>query len=82
MIVATMGSGARDDQSARGTLSVNATRDAPPVSIDKCYDVVEFEIGAIADAGARPIVISSMADEAMSRISKSLLCRDQKPLRL
>jgi agmatinase len=31
--------------------------DAPPVSIDKCYEVVESRIGAIADAAARPIVI-------------------------
>src|SRR5262249_33658289 len=26
--------------------------DAPPVSIDRCYDVVEARIGTIADAGA------------------------------
>src|SRR5262249_16290689 len=31
--------------------------DAPPVSIEKCYDAVEARIGTIADAGARPIVI-------------------------
>jgi agmatinase len=31
--------------------------DAPPVSIEKCYDVVEAQIGAIDDAGARPLVI-------------------------
>ena len=31
--------------------------DAPPVSIEKCYDVVTERIGAIAGAGARPIVI-------------------------
>src|SRR4030095_8165251 len=31
--------------------------DAPPVSIEKCYDAVESRLGAIADAGARPIVI-------------------------
>src|SRR5262245_45049504 len=31
--------------------------DAPPVSIEKCYEVVEAGIGAIADAGARPLVI-------------------------
>src|SRR5258708_2157869 len=31
--------------------------DAPPVSIERCYDVVTGRIGAIADAGARPIVI-------------------------
>jgi agmatinase len=31
--------------------------DAPPVSIEKCYEVVESRIGAIADAQALPIVI-------------------------
>ena len=31
--------------------------DAPPVSIEKCYEVVADRIGAIAAAGARPIVI-------------------------
>jgi len=31
--------------------------DAPPVSIEKCYDVVEARIGAIVDAGARPVAI-------------------------
>src|SRR5689334_24587758 len=31
--------------------------DAPPVSIEKCYEVVEARIGAIVDAKARPIVI-------------------------
>src|SRR5207245_5349804 len=31
--------------------------DAPPVSIEKCYEAVEARIGAIADAGARPIVV-------------------------
>ena len=31
--------------------------DAPPVSIEKCYEAVEAGIGAIADAGARPLVI-------------------------
>jgi agmatinase len=31
--------------------------DAPPVSIEKCYDAVEARIGVIADAGAKPIVI-------------------------
>jgi agmatinase len=30
--------------------------DAPPVSIEKCYEAVEAGIGAIADAGARPLV--------------------------
>src|SRR3989442_3221413 len=29
--------------------------DAPPVSIESCYKVVEERIGAIVDAGARPI---------------------------
>jgi agmatinase len=31
--------------------------DAPPVSIEKCYEAVEAGIAAIADAGARPIVV-------------------------
>src|SRR5579864_5835527 len=31
--------------------------DAPPISIDKCFDVDESRVGAIADAGARPIVV-------------------------
>src|SRR5579864_2556368 len=31
--------------------------DAPPVSIEKAYAAIEARIGAIADAGARPIVI-------------------------
>jgi len=31
--------------------------DAPPVSIEKCYDAVEAGIGGIVDAGAKPIVI-------------------------
>lgn len=31
--------------------------DAPPVSIEQCYAVVEAQIGAIADAGATPLVV-------------------------
>lgn len=31
--------------------------DAPPVGIEKCFDVVKSRVGAIAGAGARPIVI-------------------------
>ena len=31
--------------------------DAPPVSIEECYEVVTERIGAIVDAGAKPIVI-------------------------
>jgi len=31
--------------------------DAPPVSIEKCFDAVEARITAIVDAGARPLVI-------------------------
>src|SRR6476646_999265 len=30
--------------------------DAPPVSIEKCYEVVEQRIGGIVEAGVRPIV--------------------------
>src|SRR5260370_16732494 len=33
--------------------------DAPPVSIEKCYDVVSGRIVAISHAGARPIVIGA-----------------------
>src|SRR3954471_9879319 len=31
--------------------------DAAPVSIETCYEQVEARVGAIADAGAKPIVI-------------------------
>jgi arginase family enzyme len=31
--------------------------DAPPISIEKCYDAVEAGIGAIADASAKPLVV-------------------------
>jgi len=31
--------------------------DAPPINIEKCFDVVKSQVGAIAEAGARPIVI-------------------------
>jgi len=31
--------------------------DAPPVSIEKAYDAIEGRIGAIADAGARPLAV-------------------------
>src|SRR5690242_6173054 len=31
--------------------------DAPPVSIEKAYDAIEARIGAIAGAGARPIIV-------------------------
>ena len=31
--------------------------DAPPVSIEKAYDAIEAGIGAIAGAGARPIIV-------------------------
>lgn len=31
--------------------------DAPPVSIEKCYEAVEAGIGAILDAAARPLVV-------------------------
>ena len=31
--------------------------DAPPVSIEKCYDAVEARVGAIADATAKPLVV-------------------------
>src|ERR1043166_2210134 len=31
--------------------------DAPPVSIEKCYEAVEVRVGAIADASVRPLVV-------------------------
>jgi agmatinase len=52
--------------------------DAPPVSIEKCYDVVEARIGAIADAGARPLVIGG--DHSISLPVLRALARRHGPL--
>jgi agmatinase len=54
--------------------------DAPPVSIEKCYDAVESGIGAIADAGARPVVIGG--DHSISLPILRALARRHGPLAL
>src|SRR5438552_1255539 len=54
--------------------------DAPPVSIEKCYDAVEAGIGAIADAGARPIVIGG--DHSISLPILRALAKRHGPLAL
>ncbi len=54
--------------------------DAPPVSIEKCYDAVEARIGAIADAGARPIVIGG--DHSISLPVLRALAKRYGPLAL
>ena len=54
--------------------------DAPPVSIEKCYDVVSARIGAIADAGARPIVIGG--DHSISLPILRALATRRGPLAL
>jgi agmatinase len=54
--------------------------DAPPVSIDKCYEVVTERIGAIADAGARPIVIGG--DHSISLPILRALAKRSGPLAL
>jgi agmatinase len=54
--------------------------DAPPVSIDKCYEAVEAGIGAIADAGARPIVIGG--DHSISLPILRALAKRHGPLGL
>src|SRR5439155_3655394 len=54
--------------------------DAPPVSIEKCYDAVEAGIGTIADAGARPIVIGG--DHSISLPVLRALARRRGPLAL
>jgi agmatinase len=54
--------------------------DAPPVSIEKCYDVVEERIGSIVDAGARPIVIGG--DHSISLPVLRALARRHGPLAL
>src|SRR4029453_7284525 len=54
--------------------------DAPPVSIEKCYDAVEARIGAIADAGARPLVVGG--DHSISLPVLRALARRRGPLAL
>ena len=54
--------------------------DAPPVSIEKCYEVVTARIGAIADAGARPIVIGG--DHSISLPTLRALAKRHGPLAL
>jgi agmatinase len=54
--------------------------DAAPVSIEKCYEAVEARIGAIADAGARPIVIGG--DHSISLPVLRALAKRHGPLAL
>ena len=54
--------------------------DAPPVSIEKCYEVVEARIGSLVDAGARPIVIGG--DHSISLPVLRALARRHGPLAL
>jgi agmatinase len=54
--------------------------DAPPVSIESCYKVVEERIGALVDAGARPIVIGG--DHSISLPVLRALARRRGPLGL
>jgi agmatinase len=54
--------------------------DAPPVSIEQCYDVVTGRIRAIAGAGARPIVIGG--DHSISLPILRALANKHGPLAL
>src|SRR6186713_2680103 len=54
--------------------------DAPPVSIERCYEAVEARIGAIVDAGARPIVIGG--DHSISLPILRALAKRHGPLAL
>jgi len=54
--------------------------DAPPVSIDRCYEAVEAGIGTIAEAGARPIVVGG--DHSISLPVLRALARRHGPLAL
>jgi agmatinase len=54
--------------------------DAPPVSIEKCYEAVEAAIGAILDAGARPLVVGG--DHSISLPVLRALARRHGPLAL
>ena len=54
--------------------------DAPPVSIERCYEAVEWRIGSLADAGARPIVIGG--DHSISLPILRALAKRHGPLAL
>jgi len=54
--------------------------DAPPVSIEKAYEAIEARIGAIADAGARPLVVGG--DHSISLPVLRALARRHGPLAL
>jgi agmatinase len=54
--------------------------DAPPVSIDKCYEAVEARIAAIASADARPIVVGG--DHSISLPVLRALFKRHGPLAL
>ncbi|HEX7140196.1 MAG TPA: agmatinase [Vicinamibacterales bacterium] len=54
--------------------------DAPPISIEKCFDVVEARVGAIADAGTRPLIVGG--DHSISLPVLRALARCHGPLAL
>jgi agmatinase len=54
--------------------------DAPPVSIDRCYEAVEARIGAITAAGARPLVVGG--DHSISLPVLRALAKAHGPLAL
>jgi agmatinase len=54
--------------------------DAPPVSIERCYEAVESRVGSLADAGARPIVIGG--DHSISLPILRALAKRHGPLAL
>src|SRR3954471_1383135 len=54
--------------------------DPPPVSIEKAYDAIETRVGAIADAGAKPIVIGG--DHSISLPCLRALAKRHGPLGL
>jgi arginase family enzyme len=54
--------------------------DPPPVSIEKAYAAIEAGIGAIADAGARPLVVGG--DHSISLPVLRALAKRHGPLAL
>jgi agmatinase len=54
--------------------------DAPPVSIERCYEAVESRIESLVDAGARPIVIGG--DHSISLPILRALAKRHGPLAL